>query len=215
MPFGLYASNENLPDRPVLHLSGPRLTRSFETLVERSEDHGGIESYIKGLQFKSAVIGEAVSDDKFASLNEKDFLGICAFMASVRRRVGPWIARAGMDKIRSEIAQLLENATDTTTTDARLDTFCAAFPDDKSYRWARDLAAEILHSAYPEHYPLMNRWVWDETANTGVLREIWHGEDVDRMTLKVPDSYQTYIVLREELSQFLASNGVYRDMLFY
>jgi hypothetical protein len=31
----------------------------------------------------------------------------------------------------------------------------------------------------------------------------------------VPDGYETFVVLREELAQFLAANGVYRDVLQY
>jgi hypothetical protein len=61
----------------------------------------------------------------------------------------------------------------------------------------------------------MQRWVWDRKANTGVIREIWHGEDVDRLVIDIPDHYETFLVLREELSQFLADNGVFRDMLCY
>ena len=61
----------------------------------------------------------------------------------------------------------------------------------------------------------MSRWVWDARANSGVIREIWHAEDVDRISIEVPDGYATFLVLREELSQYLAANGVFRDVLFY
>ena len=33
--------------------------------------------------------------------------------------------------------------------------------------------------------------------------------------IDVPDSYETFLVLREELSQFLADNGIFRDMLWH
>lgn len=161
-------------NRPVLHLSGPRLTRSFETLVERSEDHGGIESYIAGLRFKSSVIQEALSPERLLSLSEADILGISAFMASVRRRIGPWVAEAGIQPARQLITVLLDGATDAANADERFADFCASFPEDKAHRWVQDFAAEILHAVHPEQYPLMTRWVWDRTANSGVLREIWH-----------------------------------------
>ena len=61
----------------------------------------------------------------------------------------------------------------------------------------------------------MNRWVWDRQANTGVLREIWHGDDVDHITIPVADGYDTFLVLREELSQFLSDNGFFRDVPQY
>ena len=143
------------------------------------------------------------------------FKGLCAFMASVRRRVGPWLEQPDFDRMAAAITELMEGAEDTTTTDARVAAFCARFPDDKKHRWVRDLAAEILHGTDPERYPLMNRWVWDAGANTGVIREIWYGDDVDNITLNVPDGHATYLVLREELSQFLTNNGVFRDVIWY
>jgi len=45
-----------------------------------------------------------------------------------------------------------------------------------------------------------------------VLREIWYGADVDHTTITVPDGYETFLVLREEIAQFLSTNGVFRDV---
>lgn len=202
---------------PVLHLSGPRLARSFETLVGNSEDTGGVERYIDGLRTKVAVFQAALTADRIADLDQATFLGLCAFMASARRRVAPWLADAGMDAARRAIAGLLDGAEDTAdpaAVDARMARFAGAVGRGKGYRWTRDLGAEILHCLMPERYPLMTRWVWDHAANTGVLREIWHG-DVDHDSIAVPDNYQTFLVLRQELSRFLSANGVYRDVPFY
>lgn len=91
--------------------------------------------------------------------------------------------------------------------------------EQRNVRCLRDLAAELLHATHPEHYPLMARWVWDAKTNTGVLREIWHdpdaGDDVDHVVIPADDQHETFLVLREELSQFLADNGIFRDMLWY
>ena len=208
-------SLEDVGGRPVLHLSGPRLTRSFETLVEKCETQGGIERYITGLSFKASVFQETFHRERLHTLDDTTFLGVCAFMAPVRRRIGPWFEQAGITTVRRLISDLIDGAADTTTADQRIDAFCSAFPADRKHRWVRDLAAEILHNSLPEQYPLMTRWIWDRAANTGVLREIWHGENIDHVTLDIPDGHQTFIVLREELSQFLSDNGVFRDMLFY
>lgn len=140
---------------------------------------------------------------------------LCAHMATVRRRVGPYLAADRFDALRASIVRLLRGREDTATADARLAQFCAAFPEDREHRWVRDFAAEMLHNVDPERYPLMQRWVWDARSNTGVIREIWHGEDVDRMTLDVPERYETFVALREELSGYLTQNGVFRDVLFY
>jgi len=216
MPAGLIANPANPgDDRPVLHLSGPRLTRAFETLVKRAEPQGGVERYIAGLAFKTSVFQEALSPGRMAALDETMFLGLCAFMAPVRRRVGPWFADAGIGRVQDMLGALLDGAEDSAIADERIAAFCASFPDGRKYRWTRDLATEVLHAVMPEQYPLMSRWVWDRAANTGVLREIWHGDNVDHMEIDIPDGYPTFLMLREELSQFLSANGVFRDMLHY
>jgi len=143
------------------------------------------------------------------------FKGLCAFMASVRRRVGKFLEKPSYLEMSSAIAGLFDGMKDTGTADQRVDAFCAHFPQDKHHRWVRDLAGELLHGADPERYPMMLRWVWDAKANTGVIREIWYGDDVDNITLPVVDGYGTYLMLREELSQFLTDNGVFRDVIYY
>ena len=198
-----------------LDLSGPVLTRCLESLVAGSEAQGGIETYVRALGFKSALFQEVLSDEQRERMSAATFEGLCAFMSTVRRRVAPALQREGIESIRSALEILLDGAADTSTTDARIKTFCARFPDDRSHRWVRDLAAEILHNVDPERYPLMMRWVWDAKVNTGVLREIWYQADKDHRVIDVPDDYATFLLLRQELSQFLTDNGVYRDVPIY
>lgn len=203
--------------RPVLDLSGPRLRRSLETLVTRAEAEGGIERYVTGLSFKAGVFHAALGEGRVATLDKDTFAGLCAFMAPVRRRIGGFLAETGFDAVRAPLSALLDGAEDTSdaaAVDARLARFCAAFPQGPRYRWVRDVAAEMLHFVLPENYPLMTRWVWDRKANTGVLREVWYG-DIDGTNLNIDDDYTCFLVLREELSQFLSDNGVFRDMTFY
>jgi hypothetical protein len=155
---------------------------------------------------------QALIENDVAELDLETFKGLCTFMATVRRRVGDWLNGDRFPEMRAGIVELFA---EDDHIDNRVGRFCARFPNDKKHRWVRDLAVELLHNADPERVPLMNRWVWDTKANTGVLREIWHGDDVDHMTIKVADSFGTYVMLREELSQFLSDNGFFRDVLFY
>jgi hypothetical protein len=200
------------PARPQLDLSGPRLRRALEAMVAGADTHGGIERYMDALKLKSAVfreaLGNANGDGRFAI---ESFRPLCAFMPTVRRRVVPWLEEPAYGTLRAALAALLEPTNDTSGTDERIRGFCAAFPQDDAHRWTRDLAAELLHNLDPERYPLMTRWVWDAGANTGVLREIWHGPDVDHTTIHAGDDYETFLVLREELAQFLTAQGVFRD----
>lgn len=202
------------PARPQLDLSGPRLRRALESLVEGADVLGGVERYADAIKLKSAVFREALGDDALAAgrLDVEALRPLCAFMPTVRRRVTPWLEEPAFGTLRAAILDLLAPTNDTSGTDARIRRFCASFPQDDGHRWTRDFAAELLHNLDPERFPLMTRWVWDAEANTGVLREIWHGPDVDHTTIRVQDDYETFLVLREELAQFLATNGVFRDV---
>jgi hypothetical protein len=200
------------PARPRLDLSGPLLSSAFEVLVRASEGQGGIEAWIDALKLKSRMFQKAF-DSGMPDL--ETFKNLCAFMSSVRRRVGPWLEQPGFDEMTEALQVLMSDRRDTRSTDQRVEAFCDRFPRDRKHRWARDLAAEVLHQVDPERYPLMNRWVWDHKANTGVIREIWYGDNVDNITLPVPDGYLTAVVLREELSQFLTENGVFKDVIWY
>jgi hypothetical protein len=199
-------------ERPVLDLSGDGLRAILGTMIAGSEEHGGIERYIDAVKLKSDMFRQAVGDGSAANLELETFKGLCTFMATVRRRIGNWLTEDNFADMREGIVELFDGEDNV---DARIAGFCARFPDDKKHRWVRDLAAELLHNADPERIPLMTRWVWDAKSNTGVIREIWHGENVDHMTIPVGDGYGTYLMLREELSQFLSDEGFFRDVLQY
>jgi hypothetical protein len=201
--------------RPILELSGPKLALAFESLVGRSDEHGGIEVYVAALKLKTAAFRDVLGGGKTRTVDLAALRKLLACVATVRRRAGRYLEPATFMPLRTGIATLLDGLEQTATTDARIAQFCSRFPDDRDHRWVRDLAGEILHNVDPERYPLMCRWVWDTDLNTGVLREIWHGDDVDHIVIDVPDRYDTFVVLREELAQFLAANGVFRDVLQY
>lgn len=223
--------------RPTLHLSGPKLRAGLEALIAASEPVGGIEQLARALKMKSALFRDDLSDGRAATLEQAKFDALVRFMPTVRRRIGVLIADRGWPVLREAIAGLLDDALVPGTADARSTAFEIAIrgagrrplagerlgeqPAHRGGdRYLRDLAAELLHNVYPEHYPLMTRWVWDAAANTGALREIWHdvaagSDDVDRIVIDIPDTHETFLALREELSQFLSGNGIFRDMLWY
>ena len=211
----LAANSSISPQRPVLDLSGPKLRIALETLVNASEAVGGIEQFVEAVKLKSKVCQELLGEGKAATVARADFEQLVQLMATVRRRLGRLIDDQGWPKVQAAIAALLDQATDTTIADKSVAAFVKTFPDSRGNRFTRDLAAEILHNVLPEHYPLMQRWVWDTKTNSGVIREIWHGDDVDHMVIDIADGYETFLVLREELSQFLSDNGVFRDMLWH
>ena len=196
----------------MLDLSADALRAGLQIMIRGSEDHGGIERYVDAVKLKSAMFKQALVENDVAELDLETFKGLCTFMATVRRRISDWLSEERFGEMRVGIVELFA---DDDHIDNRIGRFCDRFPNDRKHRWVRDLAVELLHNSDPERVPLMNRWVWDSKANTGVIREIWHGEDVDHMTINVGDGYGTYVMLREELSQFLSDNGFFRDVLFY
>jgi hypothetical protein len=160
------AIKRNEVERPVLDLSGDALRAGIQAMVTGAEEHGGIERYVDAVKLKSDMFRQAMDD--IANLGLEAFMGLCTFMATVRRRVGPWLNEESFGDVRDGLAGLFD---DEQPVDDRVESFCARFPNDKKHRWVRDLATEVMHNVEPERYPLMNRWVWDATANTGVLRD--------------------------------------------
>lgn len=205
------SSKQPPPDnRPQLELSGPKLDAAFQALVAACEGAGGVERYCSALKFKSDLFKDAFEDGKHRALTADQFAKLCAFMPTVRRRIGTYVDDDQYPAFRDRMALLFEDQ----SPDELLASFLIEFPDDKQHRWVKDLAAEILHNVNPERYPIMCRWVWDVSANTGVIREIWHG-DIDHVTLNIDDSYETLLMLREELSQYVSNSGIFRDVIWY
>lgn len=200
-----------------LDLSGPRLNQSLARLVAGAEARGGIEGYVEALKLKATLFRDAFGDpaDPAGTLEPETFKGLCPFMPTVRRRIARWLERPAYDTLLEDIAEFVREMSDVTAIDGRLAAFGARLGKDASQRWVRDLGAELLHNLAPERYPLMTRWVWDASANTGVIREIWFAENRDHTRIDVADGYATFLCLREELSVFLAQKGFFRDILQY
>lgn len=196
--------------RPRLELSGPILTTALERMVATCESTGGIERYVDALKLKSKIFTDAFGKDRSRTVSADDFTRIAGLMPTVRRRVGVFLDDETFPTLMGALTCLSGEG----DADEKLSALCLSFPEDKHHRWVRDMGAEILHNTDPEVYPLMCRWVWDKKANAGVIREIWHG-NVDHLTLDVEDGYETFLMLREELSQFLTDNGVFQDIMSY
>ena len=198
----------NTSPLPELHLDGRILRASFENMVKSAEKLGGIEIIIDGLNGKSILFQSTFSDRNTISF-ESDFYSACAFMPTVRRRLKFALEKHGFSLIWDSIQQLLDEVT-IENADNRIEQFFLALATSKRDRWVRDLAAEILHFCDPDKFPLMTRWIWDFSSNTGVLREIWF-TDNDHEQIKVPNGIQTHLELRRELLGFLKDCGVFAN----
>ncbi len=197
-----------------LELSGPALKAALEILIRNTENSGGIETYVEAINIKQDLFKEFFARDELIALTPEKMAQISKFLPTIRRRIGEYLEGNKFETLKFAIIELLDAKHDEKAIDARIEKFKSHFPQDREHRWVKDLAAELLHNTNPEFYPMMQRWVWDEKVNSGVIREIWHG-DVDRVTIKVPDKYETYLSLRAELSQFLSQNGFYKNLPQY
>lgn len=202
------------PLAPVLELSGPKLRRAFEHLVDAAEATGGVERYVSALALKASLFEEILGHGEVAEATEEELRDLVAFVTPARRRIAPYLEPGGFEHLRSSLAILFEGWADNATADLRLARFMACYPQDRKHRWVRDLGAELLHFTAPEVYPLMTRWMWDAEIGTGALREIWFDEG-DETAIAVGDGLATFATLNEELGGFLSQNGVFRDHTFY
>ncbi len=193
---------------PELHLDGHRLRSAFESMVDCAEDIGGIESVIKGLDAKS-ILYQRIFTSSANCLSESEFLDACTFMPTVRRRLKLLLEQHEFEHIKKTLTELLDDI-NVNNADSKLEQFESKLMPNAKSRWIRDLAAEILHYRNPDEFPLMTRWVWDQRANTGVLREIWYSE-TETNYLEIPHTIRTHIELRRELHDFLKGNGVYAN----
>ena len=180
-------------------------------MIEASEQLGGIETVVEGLNGKSQLY-QRIFSNQGQELLANDLYDACAFMPTVRRRLQHYLTNnlQNVNGLIQAVQNLLcDVAVD--NVDRKFDTLENELSASKRDRWMRDFAAEIVHYGNPEVYPLMTRWVWDFQANTGVLREIWYSEyDLNR--LNIPNGIATHLELRRELTQFLKDLGVYKDM---
>ena len=93
-------------ERPTLDLSGEALRAATQTMVAGSEEHGGIERYVDAVKLKSAMFQQALDD--IDNLELEAFMGLCTFMATVRRRIGPWLNQAAFDDLRPTLSGLFD-----------------------------------------------------------------------------------------------------------
>jgi hypothetical protein len=91
-------------ERPVLDLSGDMLRAALQSMVAGSEDHGGVERYVDAVKLKSQMFRQALVDNDVTDMDLETFKGLCAFMATVRRR-GPLRFHGDGTPARQPVAQ--------------------------------------------------------------------------------------------------------------
>lgn len=196
---------------PTLHLDGKYLRNAFETLANGAESIGGIEFLVQALEEKSILFQRTFASSA-DDLQEAEFLDACTFIPTVRRRLKRALTDEGFNELKFRIKNLLTELS-LSNVDQKFAEFKNSFPNESNYRWVHDLAAEIVHYRDPQTYPLMTRWIWDNSTNSGVLFEIWFREYKSN-ALEIENSVYLHLSLRQELGEFLRSEGVYANIHF-
>lgn len=186
-------------------------------LLESAAQDGGIENYLSALRAKQHVFAETLARDHISTADIETLLGS---VFTARRRVYPALERIGMTRAAALLRDLAAGAMPPAL---RLQNFVDAMPGAagmdresvkaaaKVRRAARDFAAEALHFSDPVRYPLMSRWVWDETTQSGALREFVRGNDALR-EIPFNNSPALFEGARVWLAGCIAEQGIYRDV---
>ena len=114
-------TSDRTSSRPVLDLSGPRITSSFEKLLNASDEQGGVETFVTAIKFKNSVFQEVFKPENVQDLDKDTFLGLCAFTASGRRRIGAWIETQDFEKLRMHIVALMAGEVAGSAVDTRME----------------------------------------------------------------------------------------------
>ncbi|MBI4190660.1 MAG: hypothetical protein HY525_08990 [Betaproteobacteria bacterium] len=191
----------------------------FDHLVAQSEAGGGAAALIGRLQAKQRAMASTFERALAAAgLSEVESLLDRVFTA--RRRLYPALEAAGAAKVLAVLAQLIHG---TLPVAERLQTFVDAMPGtvgmdrasikaaNKLRRAAWDFAAELLHFSDADKYPLMTRWVWDQSTQSGALREFIRGNDTMK-EIPLTNAPEMFEGARAWLADQLRTEGIYRDM---
>ncbi|HKL77390.1 MAG TPA: hypothetical protein VJ985_03360 [Gammaproteobacteria bacterium] len=197
------------PTELGVELSPQRFERALEQLFESVEADGGVERYAAALKMKSELFGRLLAPDAIAELDEEARDTLLERVFSARRRLAPHVREMEMAEFRSRVHDLLHGKG---PVEERMEAFVEALPcEGKACRARRDLAADLLHFYDPETYPLMTRWVWDVSTDSGALRELVPNSDQVNQ-LPTGGDPGTFVTLRAWAKEQLEAQSFYRDL---
>lgn len=197
--------------------------RHYEALLAGAGQDGGIESYLAALAAKRETFAAVREGAQSAAAGLDAVTRLLAMVFTARRKLYPALENLGEDRVAALMTGLWFGAL---PAGERLQQFVDAMPGAvdhdrasvkaaaKLRRAAWDFAAEALHYAEAERYPLMTRWVWDQGTQSGALREFVRGGDAMR---EVPFSNDPALFegARRWLAAQLAAQGIYRDEVLW
>ena len=188
-----------------------------------AEQDAGLDAYIVSMQAKQKLYEESLNQTAIQSLDLAKIEVLLELVFSARRRVFPAMQRMGELQAVAAIKELLYGNGQLLE---RMQAFADALPVDagddreskknaaKVKRAGFDFAAEMLHNLDPVKYPLMTRWVWDQSTVSGALREFIRGND-HMAEVPLGNSPEMFEGARKWLAEQVAEQGIYKDVPFW
>lgn len=212
-----------VPAELTLPFDANLFQQHFSNLKHVAEQDAGLDAYIASMQSKQKLYAESLNEAAIDSLSLEKIEVLLELVFTARRRVYPVLQKMGEQQSVLLIKTLLYG---NGMLLERMQSFTEALPVDegadkagqklaaKIKRAAFDFAAEMLHYTDPVKYPLMSRWVWDQSTVSGALREFIRGND-HMAEVPLGNSPEMFEGARKWLAEQVAEQGIYKDVPFW
>lgn len=219
------ATTDAMPDEiapaelPVQFDEG-RFRGHMTSLLEVARIDGGVEVYLASLGAKQRRFAELLDGDAIDRLDDAGLDALLEMVFTARRKLHPVIAELGRAATVAALRELLQGPDPVA---GRMSGFVARLPirdgegreararAARLRRAAHDFAAEMLHFLDPVRYPLMARWVWDDSTSSGALREFVRDPD-QAHKLPLDTRPETFEAARSWMAGEIEAQGIYRDV---
>lgn len=214
------ALDDIAPTQLPVELDSVLFKLHFGRLLETTALDGGIEGYLGALGAKQRGFAAALAGERSERLTLSGIEALLDRVFTARRRIFSAIEALGEARVGALIENLVQGADSLAP---RMQAFVDAMPGAtgtdresikaaaKLRRAAWDFAAELVHFADPVRYPLMTRWVWDRTTQSGALREFVRGGDA-LLEISFTNEPAQFEAGRGWLAECIAGEGIYRDV---
>lgn len=210
---------EIAPAELPIALDAGLFARHFAKLLENVEPDGGIELYLERLGAKQRVYAEVLGAAG-GELGMDAIERLLGHVFTARRHLFPTLERLGGERCAGLLNGLAARGTPVAR---RIQDFVDAMPGPQTMdraqmqaaaklrRAAWDFAAEVVHFSDPVRFPLMSRWVWDRSTQSGALREFIRGNDA---LTEIPFDNRPEIFegARRWMAERIAEQGIYGDV---
>lgn len=203
-----------------LALDAGLFEQHFAALLDAVTACGGVELCLGRLATKQELCAATLTEAREREVDLEGIGRLLGFVFTARRHLLPALDELGEQRCAGLMRDLADVAAPLAS---RLQGFVDAMPGARTMdraevrsaarlrRAAWNFAAEVAHFGDPVRFPLMSRWVWDSSSQSGALREFVRGNDAMR-EIPFDNSAELHEGARAWLSSRIAEHGIYRDV---